>query len=83
MSPFRFSRTFKSAYQSGFREYVQQYRLREACRMLQSPNAVVTDVCYAVGFNYASYFTRMFRKYFNVVPSAIVGSTVNPSGQTL
>jgi YesN/AraC family two-component response regulator len=83
MSPFRFSRTFKSAYQIGFGEYVLQYRLREACRMLQRPNAVVTDVCYAVGFNDASYFTRMFRKYFNVVPSAIVGSTVTPNGQTL
>ena len=73
VSPFRFSKLFKATYGIAFREYVLRYRLREARRMLESPAAVVTDVCYAVGFNDNSYFSRMFRKYFGTAPSALLG----------
>jgi YesN/AraC family two-component response regulator len=83
MNPFRFSRVFKAAYGLGFRDYVLQYRLREACRMLENPEAVITDVCYAVGFNDTSYFTRVFRKHFHVVPSAVVGSAAGLIGDHL
>lgn len=83
MNPFRFSRVFKAAYGLGFRDYVLQYRLREACRMLENPEAVITDVCYAVGFNDTSYFTRVFRKHFHVVPSAVVGSAAGLVGERL
>ena len=73
VSSFRFSKLFKATYGVAFREYVLRYRLREARRMLESPAAVVTDVCYAVGFNDNSYFSRMFRKYFGCAPSALLG----------
>jgi AraC-like DNA-binding protein len=73
MSTFHFSRSFKEAYAIGFREYLVRYRLREACRLLSNPRASVTDVCYAVGFNDHSYFTRMFKRYFDILPSAAVG----------
>jgi len=72
-SPFRFSRLFKQQYGKTFVQYITDYRLDEALRLLRSPNASVTDVCYACGFNDASYFSKVFRKRFGVVPSAIVG----------
>ena len=74
MSPFRFSRAFRANFGITLQNYLSQFRLTEACRMLANPNAVVSDVCYAVGFNDTSYFTRVFRKQYNVVPSAIIGS---------
>ncbi len=73
MSPFRFSRQFKQQYGQTFSNYLADFRLDEACRLLRSPNAVVTDVGYAVGFNDASYFTKVFRSRFGVVPSAVIG----------
>lgn len=75
MGSFRFSRLFKESYGVGFREYVLQYRLREACKMLESPNAIITNICFSVGFNDGSYFTRQFRKYFGIAPSEVAGDT--------
>ncbi|MGI9326586.1 MAG: helix-turn-helix domain-containing protein [Pseudomonadales bacterium] len=74
MSPFRFSRGFKAHFGVGFRDYVLHFRLREAKRMLENPNAVIGDVCYACGFSEPSYFSKMFRKHFNVSPSEAIGS---------
>jgi AraC-like DNA-binding protein len=69
LSAFRFSRLFKSTYGITFRDYVVRFRLREACRLLQSGHATVTQVAYAVGFNDVSYFSRMFKRNFSVNPS--------------
>jgi AraC-like DNA-binding protein len=72
MSPFRFSRTFKDEFGLLFRDYVVRYRLRKAYHLLESPQATVTDVAYAVGFNDISYFSRMFKRHFGVSPSALI-----------
>jgi len=71
MSSFRFSRTFKEKIGISFRDYVVRYRLREAYRMLENPQASVTDVAFAVGFNDVSYFSRMFKKHLHVSPSEL------------
>ena len=46
-------------------------RLREASRLLQNPQASVSEVAYAVGFNDMSYFSRMFKRHFGVAPSSV------------
>ena len=68
MSPFRFSRAFKDAFSITFQEYVIRYRILESVRLFQNPDANVTDVAYAIGFNDASYFSKMFRRYFKMAP---------------
>ncbi len=73
MSPFRFGRGFKDAFGLSFRDYVVRYRLREACRLLGNPDNSVTDVAFAAGFSDASYFGRIFKKYFGVSPSEKYG----------
>ncbi|NNC57662.1 MAG: response regulator transcription factor [Woeseiaceae bacterium] len=70
MSPFRFSRSFREQYGITFQDYVVRYRILESCRLLEDPNANITDVAYAVGFNDASYFSRTFRRYVGTTPSA-------------
>jgi AraC-like DNA-binding protein len=49
---------------------VLRYRILEACRLLRNPNANVTKVAYSVGFNDASYFSRVFRRFIGVSPSS-------------
>jgi len=73
MSPFRYSREFKEAFGISFREYLVRLRLKEAARLLENPQARVTQVAYAVGFNDMSYFSRMFKRYFGVSPSSVQG----------
>ena len=73
MSPFRFSRAFKESFGKLFREYIVDYRLTEACRLLENPGTTVTDVAYAVGFNDPSYFARIFKQRIGTPPSMVIG----------
>lgn len=70
MSTFRFSRAFHEAYGLTFQDYLLRYRILEACRLLRSPSANVTKVAYSVGFNDASYFSRVFRRFIGTAPSS-------------
>lgn len=70
MTTFRFSRAFHETYGLTFQDYVLRYRILEACRLLRCPEANVTKVGYAVGFNDASYFARVFRRFIGTSPSA-------------
>ena len=79
MSPFRFGRAFKDAFGMPFRDYVVRVRLQEASRLLQNPQASVSEVAYTVGFNDMSYFSRMFKRYFGVSPSAMQDSGSPPA----
>ena len=73
MSPFRFSRAFKSSFGKTFRDYLVDYRLKEARRLLENPAVSITDVTYAVGFNDPSYFARVFKQRFGTPPSMLIG----------
>ncbi|TDJ30309.1 MAG: response regulator transcription factor [Gammaproteobacteria bacterium] len=75
MSPFRFSRAFKESIGKTFRDYTIDYRLKEACRLLENPGTTVTDVSYAVGFNDPSYFARVFKQRIGMPPSMMIGQT--------
>jgi AraC-like DNA-binding protein len=71
MTPFQFSRRFREACGVPFRDYVVQHRIREACRLLENPSASITGVALAVGFNDVGYFSRMFKQYLGITPSAM------------
>lgn len=79
LSPFRFSRLFRETFGLTFRDYLINYRLREAYRLLENPKVTVADVSYAVGFNDPSYFARIFRQRIGVAPSALIGHSSNDS----
>jgi AraC-like DNA-binding protein len=70
MTTFRFSRAFHETYGLTFQDYVLRYRILEACRLLRYPDANITKVGYSVGFNDASYFSRVFRRFIRISPSA-------------
>ena len=80
MSPFRFSRAFKDSFGRTFRDYIVDYRLKEACRLLENPGTTVTDVAYAVGFNDPSYFARVFKQRVGTPPSMMIGQKSSPEG---
>jgi YesN/AraC family two-component response regulator len=76
ISAFRFSRLFKETFGIAFRDYVVRYRLREACRMLQTGYTSVTEACFSVGFNDVAYFSRMFKRHFDICPSTLMSEDV-------
>jgi two-component system, response regulator YesN len=65
-----FSRTFKKEQSITFSEYVMKKRIDHACELLKKPSMQIKAVAFSVGFNDLSYFTRIFRRYLGVTPSA-------------
>lgn len=82
LTRFRFSRLFHGAFGITFQSYVMRHRIASACHLLRRPSVSITEVGYAVGFNDASYFARMFKRYVGMLPSeyASGGSQLRPSG---
>jgi AraC-like DNA-binding protein len=50
-------------------EYIRDYRLTKAAKLLSSFNFSVVEACYEVGFNDRKYFSKMFKNKFNTNPS--------------
>lgn len=49
-------------------EIIQITRLKKAAVMLREGNLRINEICYAVGFNSASYFSKCFQKQFGMKP---------------
>lgn len=69
LSPFQFSRLFKRLSHVTFQSYLLTRRIEEAKRLLANPKVSVTDICFTVGFQDLSYFTRIFQRYVGLPPS--------------
>jgi AraC-like DNA-binding protein len=50
---------------------LSELRLIHAARALKKGNMTVSEIAYDSGFNSPTYFTRVFRKRFNVLPTLI------------
>lgn len=50
-------------------DFIRNVQLKHACHMLSDPNINVSEVAYSVGFSDPKYFTRCFKKAFNMSPS--------------
>ncbi|MFK7953674.1 MAG: response regulator, partial [Ekhidna sp.] len=51
-------------------QYVKEYRIRKARTLLENKEFLtVSEVSYAVGFNYLSHFTKSFKERFGSQPS--------------
>lgn len=78
MTRFQFSRAFHSVFGMTFKDYLLRFRVAESCRLLRHPDACVTEVACATGFNDSSYFARIFRRYVGMLPSEYVHAPVRP-----
>ncbi|MBQ8128161.1 MAG: response regulator [Prevotella sp.] len=52
-------------------EMIQVVRLKRAYALLSEGRYLVNEVCYKVGFNNPSYFTKCFQKQFGIRPSEV------------
>lgn len=70
LSPSMFSRSFRKHTGMSFVQYVNRLRINVACQMLMSDeDALITDVCFASGFNNLSNFNRQFLAQKGMSPS--------------
>ncbi len=63
-----FCRFFKKAIGRSPMEYVNEYRIRQARRLLEETDLPVTEVCLECGCSHLGSFLREFRKYTGTTP---------------
>lgn len=68
MSENYFSHTFKNA--MGFTpvEYINKYRIEKAAELLATTGKSVTEISASVGISDTNYFSRLFKRYFDISP---------------
>lgn len=50
-------------------DYLRDYRLKRASKLLLEEDMRVNEVAFSVGFNSASYFTKVFKKVYQMSPT--------------
>lgn len=68
MSPSAFSHFFKKRTNKTFIEFVIEYRITQAIKLIQETNDTIRQICYKCGFNNISNFNRHFKKRMHVTP---------------
>lgn len=56
-------------------DYIRLERLKKAAQLLREGECKVNEVCYMVGFNTPSYFTKCFQKQFGALPKDFARQT--------
>lgn len=64
------TRQFKARYHCGIYEYVLQVRMEHARDLLLNPEIKIQDIAQKVGYADNHYFSKAFRTYYGVAPSA-------------
>lgn len=73
MSRSNFYRKIKGVLDLSPNEYLRLERLKQAAQLLKEGDNRVNEICYRVGFNSPSYFSKCFLKQFGVLPKDFVG----------
>lgn len=63
-------RCFKSSIRQSPMDYLIEYRVRTAKKMLETTDLSITDIALRCGFNSNSYFTKLFHRICGKTPNA-------------
>lgn len=69
MTPPSFARYFKKNTGKTFTQFVNEYRLVHASKLLAEKPTSITDICFESGFNNFSHFNKLFKDYTGQSPS--------------
>ena len=65
------SKKFKAVTGFGFKEYLINIRIQNACRMLLETDQSITDIALSCGFNDSNYFGDAFRHVKGISPNPV------------
>lgn len=68
MSPTKLKRLFKQIFGNSIFSYYQEFRMKEAARLLKEGTLSVSDVGYQLGFTNLGHFSRVFKHHIGMNP---------------
>ncbi len=72
MNASSFSRYFKEKTGKTLVQYINELRIKYACRLLQNNQGTISSICFECGFNNISNFNRFFREIMKLSPKEYV-----------
>ncbi len=63
-----FTRIFRDTYQTSPGNYINNLKMQHACMLLTKTTLNISEVAFQSGFSDSNYFTRQFKKLFQVTP---------------
>jgi signal transduction histidine kinase/AraC-like DNA-binding protein/streptogramin lyase len=57
-------------------DYIKDFRIKNACRLLMDGNMKISEVAYSVGFQDVHYFGKVFKKELGISPSLYKNNSV-------
>lgn len=63
-------RCFRNAIHQTPMEYLMEYRVRQAAKLLEETDRSVTDIAMATGWGSSSYFAKIFYRYYGKSPNS-------------
>ena len=64
-----FKRDFETQFNDTPANYIKNQKLQKATDLLSSTDFSISEICYEVGFNDTSHFTKLFKQKYNSTPS--------------
>lgn len=65
-----FCRFFKKMTNKSFTEFLNQVRIRNACRMLVQETTSISEICYNSGYKSIPHFNKQFKQIMGMTPKA-------------
>lgn len=73
LNPSKLQAGFQYLYGKSVNAFITESRLARALHLIQQSELNISEVVYSVGFNSRSYFTKIFKKRFRILPSECAG----------
>ncbi len=63
-----FCKYFKKQFNRSFTNYLNEFRIRKTCILLQDTDEKLSEISYKCGYENMSFFHRQFKKYMHMTP---------------
>ena len=81
MSRFNLNRKLHHIYKKTINQYIREFRLQQAVKMLQQDSVTASEVAFKVGFSSPAYFNTCFSEYFGYPPGELKKRALNSSDE--
>ncbi len=63
-------------------EFIRDIRMKRAVQLLDQNKVSISDIAYMVGFDSPNYFSKVFKKYYNISPTDYIVQNRNKDSNT-